>query len=167
MRFAIIPAIAVLWTNQLQAQDTTQSPAPSIHSFQTSPRDPTTAAILGTLVPGAGHVYSTEYLRGAGLFAATGSLLGMGEIIYVLDRCTFAFLSAEACDPGPQWPHRTLGTLLIAGGVGMWIVSAFDAPRAARRFSARHDLHSTQWKPLVEPRRDNKSGVNVGLAVAW
>ena len=158
MRTRALVAIASFCAAPLLAQDTTQtSPNPLLW------RNPTTAAVLGVVVPGLGHVYSTEYLRGVGIFYGTGSLIAVGTLVYVVDRCTFAFLNPEPCDPGPQWPHRTLGTILIAGGVGAWVVSAIDAPRAARRANARHGF-GPQWSPLVEPRHD---GVGVGLTATW
>ena len=161
MRTRGLVAIASFVAIPLLAQDTTQtSPNPLFW------RNPTTAAVLGALVPGLGHVYSTEYLKGVGIFYGTGSLLGLGTLIYVVDRCTFAF-SAAPCNPGPQWPHRTLGTVLIAGGVGAWVVSAIDAPRAARRENARHGFRAAQWSPLVEPQLDGKPAVGLGLAVTW
>lgn len=160
MRTRALVAIASFCALPLLAQDTTQAPPNPLFR-----RNPTTAAILGVLVPGAGHVYSTEYVRGVGIFYGTGALVGIGTFVYVIDRCTFAFLNPEPCDPGPQWPHRTLGTVLIAGGIGAWVVSAIDAPRAARRANARHGFRSAQWSPVVEPR--HVGGVGFGLAATW
>ncbi|HKN66755.1 MAG TPA: hypothetical protein VJW73_10780 [Gemmatimonadaceae bacterium] len=130
-------------------------------------RNPTTAAVLGALVPGAGHVYSTEYLRGVGIYLGTTTIIGGGTLMYVIDRCTFAFLNPDPCDPGPQWPHRTLGMLMIASGVGAWVVSAIDAPRAARRANRRHGFRSAQWAPVVQPRLDGKPAVGLGVAATW
>ena len=162
MRMSGLILAALLFAVPLRAQDTTQALA-----RRAQRRDPKVAAVLGTIVPGAGHVYSTEYLRGLGIFAGAGSLIGWGTLAYEIDRCTFAFLNDAPCDPGPQWPHRTVGALLIAGGIGAWVVSAIDAPRAARRANARHGFRTAQWTPLIEPRRDSESGVNVGLAMRW
>ena len=162
MRTRGLVAIASLIAGPLLAQDTTQ-----VLAHPNAWRDPTVATVLGTIVPGAGHVYSTEFLRGAGIFAATGTLIGFGTMVYAVDRCTFAFLNPEPCDPGPQWPHRTLGTALIAGGVAAWIVGAIDAPRAARRANARHGWRLARWTPLVVPRVAGKGAVDLGVSVSW
>ena len=119
------------------------------------------------LFPGAGHVYAAEYGRGFGIFAATWSLVTVGEFIYLEDRCMFAIVNPEPCDPGPRWQAHTAGTILIAGGVGTWIAGAFDASRAARRTNERRRLRSAQWTPWLAPRPDNKGGVNIGVAVSW
>lgn len=161
MRIYGLTLFAWFFAVPLRAQDTTQALTHPVRL-----RDPRAAAILGTLVPGAGHVYSTEYLQGLGIFAGTGSLIGWGTLIYEIDRCTFAFLNPEPCNPGPQWPHRTVGTILIVGGIGAWVASAFDAPRAARRANARHGHRTAHWTPLIEPRLDNKAGVNIGVALS-
>jgi hypothetical protein len=162
MRIRVVVALASCVAVPLLAQDSTDaSPNPLYR------RNPTTAAVLGALIPGLGHVYSTEYLRGVGIYLGTSSLIGVGTMVYVIDRCTFAFLNPDPCDPGPQWPHRTLGTLMVAGGVAAWVASAIDAPRAARRANRLHGFRSAQWAPLVEPRRDGKPGVALGLAATW
>ena len=162
MRIHRFAAIATFVAAPLLAQDTTQAgPNPILR------RNPTTAAVLGALVPGFGHVYSTEYLKGLGFFMATTLSIGGGALAYTIDRCTFAFLDAGSCDPGPQWPHRTLGAVMVAGGVGAWVVSAIDAPRAARRANARHGFRSAQWSPLVEPRLDGQPGIGLGLRATW
>lgn len=162
MRPRGLVAIASFISVPLLAQDTTQGVGnPTLW------RNPGTAALLGAIVPGLGHVYSTEYLRGVGILYGTASLIEGGALVYDIDRCTFDFFNPEHCDPGPQWPHRTLGTLLIAGGVAAWVVSAIDAPRAARRANSRHGFRSAQWSPIVEPRLDGKPVLNLGLAATW
>lgn len=159
MRLKGLVAIASFVAVPLMAQHTTQTPGrPTLW------RNPRTAAILGTLVPGLGHVYSTEYLQGLGIWATTGSLIGWGRLAYEVDRCTFG---DAPCDAGPQWPHRTLGALLIAGAGTAWIVTAIDAPRAARRANARHGLRMAQVTPVIEPRAGHRGGVNVGVAMRW
>jgi hypothetical protein len=126
-------------------------------------RDPTAAAVLGTIVPGAGHVYSTEYVRGASIYFGVVGGIGGGAIIYMVDKCTFAFLD-PTCHPGPQWPHRAVGLIMMGTGVGMWVYSAFDAPRAARRANAIHRRHA-EIRPVLEPRYSG--GVDLGIAVSW
>ena len=162
MRTRGLVAIASLISVRVLAQDTTQA-----LGHPTLWRSPKTAAVLGVLLPGLGHVYSTEYLKGLGIYASTGSLIGYGTLLYEIDRCSFAFLNPEPCDPGPQWPHRTLGAVMIAGGIAAWVVSAIDAPRAARRENARHGLRSAQWKPLVEPLHSSEPRVGIGLQATW
>lgn len=162
MRLQGLVAIASFLAVPVLAQDTTQAPPNPILW-----RNPGAAAVLGAVVPGLGHVYSTEYLKGLGIYTGTVSLIGFGALVYEIDRCTFAFLNPESCNPGPQWPHRTLGAVMIAAGVGAWVVSAIDAPRAARRANARHGFRTAQWSPLVEPRLDGKAAVGLGLAASW
>lgn len=167
MRVGCLVAIAVVAAGPILAQDTTRLSARPDSSSQRAFRDPATAAVLGTLVPGAGHIYAAEYGRGVGIFAATWSLVTVGEVVYLEDRCMFAIVNPEPCDRGPRWQARTAGTILIVGGVGTWIAGAFDASRAARRTNERRRLRSAQWTPRLEPRPDNKGGVNIGVAVSW
>lgn len=167
MRVCCVAAIALVSAGPILAQDTTQLSSRPDSSRQRPFRDPPTAAVLGTLVPGAGHMYSAEYGRGFGILGATWSLITAGELISITDRCMFAFFNPEPCDPGPRWQARTVGTILIAGGVGTWIAGAFDAPRAARRANERHRLRTSQWAPLVAPCFDSRAGINLGVSVSW
>jgi hypothetical protein len=168
MRIGSLVGIALICgcARTLIAQDSTQAPLANATARKVDFRDPIKAAVLGTLIPGAGHVYSTEYGRGAGIYFATASSIGLGALVYTIDRCTFAFLDAGTCNPGPQWPHRTLGLLAVGAGVGMWIVGAIDAPRAAKRANERH-RQQTRITPILEPRREASSGVEVGIGVTW
>ena len=162
MRLRGLVAIASFLAVPVLAQDTTQASSNPLLW-----RNPKTAAVLGVVVPGLGHVYSTEYLKGLGIYTATGGLIGFGTLVYEIDRCTFVLFSPEPCDPGPQWPHRTLGTAMIAAGLAGWIVSAVDAPRAARRANARHGFRAAQWSPLLEPRLAGKPALGLGLSATW
>jgi hypothetical protein len=87
-------------------------------------------------------------------------------MVYVIDKCTFAFLDTS-CRPGPQWPHQAAGLLLVGAGAGMWIYSAIDAPRAARRANERRRASRTEVKPLVEPPPGGTRGVNLGVTIGY
>ena len=165
MRITIMFGVALTWTGALMGQDSARATLPRTAAAESAFRDPTTARVLGTVVPGAGHVYATEYRRGAALYFGTVSTIGLGALSYVIDACTFTFTTQ--CDPGPQWPHRTVGVIAIGAGVGMWIYSSIDAPRAARRANERHRRRKASIAPLVEPRRGARGGVNAGIGIQW
>ena len=82
----------------LLAQDTTlAAPGQTLKPY----RDPHKARILGSLIPGAGHIYAGEYLHGYGYYLATVGEVGTGVMVFIIDRCTFSSLSATSCDAGP------------------------------------------------------------------
>lgn len=159
--------VALTWTGALMGQDLARGTLPRTAAADSVFRDPITARVLGTLVPGAGHIYATEYGRGVALYFGTVSTIGMGALAYVIDACTFAFSNPTQCHPGPQWPHRTVGVIAMGAGVGMWIYSSIDAPRAARRANERHRRRTASIAPLIEPRRGARGGVNAGIAIPW
>lgn len=154
--------IILVCAGTLRAQDSTQATAPT-HAAEF--RSPAVAAVLGTIVPGAGHIYSTEYLRGVGFYEGTVSTIGLGAMVYVIDKCTFAF--DGNCHPGPEWPHQTIGLLFAGAGVAMWVISAIDAPRAARRTNAKHSAVHTQLRPLIAPPPGDNHGVHLGVTIGY
>lgn len=130
-------------------------------------RDPRRARRLGAVLPGAGHVYAGEYFRGYRAWVGTVAGLVMGPAVYNLDNCTFSFLSAEPCDPGPRWPSRVVGVATVGLGAWMWVSSARDAPRAAERANARHRRRSARVVPLLEPAARPGGAWRAGAAVSW
>ena len=149
-----------------QSQDSTGA------SIELRPdRRPATAAVLGTLIPGAGHIYAGEYTHGAILYVATVSGIGGGYMMYVFNRCTFTF---TPCRPETAWPHQTIGVLMIAVGVGAWVWSAIDAPRAVHRRLAEREATRRQslipplsaWSPYVAgPATVHR--VLIGASATW
>lgn len=124
------------------AQDSTASNAIHIATSDTAQhvaglRNPVTAAVLGTVLPGAGLAYAGQWGRGAATYVGAVGGIGLGlELIY-LDRCTFTFLSGKSCNPGRVWPQRALGVATIGTGLALWAYGAIDAPRIVRRNNAR------------------------------
>ncbi|HEX8850633.1 MAG TPA: hypothetical protein VF761_13980 [Gemmatimonadaceae bacterium] len=168
MRALALTIAALFAFRAVRAQDTVAAAATHDSAHVETPyRNPKTAAVLGALFPGAGHVYATDYGRGAAFYFGTVSIVGLGSLVYVIDDCTFTFLSAKRCDPGPEWPHRALGAATIGVGLGWWAYGAVDAPRAARRANERHRRRRQAMSPVVRPRTGARRGINVGLSLAW
>lgn len=126
------------------AQDSTTSytaPSPPTTPDSAPPvaglRNPGTAAVLGTLIPGAGLAYAGQWVRGVGTYFGTIGTVALGSGLVFIDRCTFAFSDSGRCNPGTVWPQRTLGVGLIATGLGLWAYSAVDATRIVKRNNAR------------------------------
>jgi hypothetical protein len=163
MRIRILVGLGFMCAGQLTAQDSTSASPVRSSATESTFRDPTTAAVLGTMFPGAGHVYSTEYVRGIQIYLGTDASIGGGVLVYVLDKCGFASFDTT-CNPGPQWPHRTVGVLMIGAGIAIWAYGAIDAPRAARRANEMH-RRKAQIRPHLEPGLSN--GIDLGVAVSW
>jgi hypothetical protein len=159
--------VAVL-ASPLSAQDSTRATTDSaVPSATTLYRDPHRALILGSIIPGAGHIYSGEYWRGFLTYEYTVSAIGTGVIVFIVDKCTFTFLSATHCDPGPQWPHQLLGVLVVGTGIWEWISSARDAPHAAERANAKHRRRTPEATPIIQAPADSHSGWRIGASIRW
>ncbi len=131
--------IVAVWISPLNGQDTTTATKATADGVAATPethpyRNPREALILGSVFPGAGHIYAGEYWHGVVNYEATVSAIGMGAMIFVLDDCTFALFDPN-CKPGPQWPHQALGVALVGLGFRQWILSARDASRYGRPHS--------------------------------
>src|SRR2546423_14936145 len=94
LRAALVVVGLLLSVSRIDAQRTEIAADSSAHGD----RSPGTAAVLGTVVPGAGHIYAGEYVRGAQLYLTAVSGIGGGYLIYVLDRCAFTW---DPCNSGP------------------------------------------------------------------
>jgi hypothetical protein len=164
MKYLVNLLLAACLTTSLLAQDTTVAES---GQTLTQYRDPHKARILGSIFPGAGHVYAGEYLRGYGYYLATVGAVGTGVMVFIIDRCTFSFLSATSCDPGPQWPHQVLGIAMVGAGVWSWVSSARDAPRAAQRANTRHEARTILVKPIIGPGNESHAGFQAGLQLRW
>ena len=166
MRFVIGFFIAVSLAFPLSAQDTgTGMMDPAMPSAGEQHRNPRRALVLGTLIPGAGHIYAGEYLRGFLIYEGTVAAIGMGVMVYILDNCTFAF--TEPCESGPEWPHRALGIAAVGVGIWNWISSARDAPRAAERANERRRRRSLTVTPIIDAFSGTSKASHVGVSVHW
>lgn len=164
MRILFPVALALVGAVRLTAQDSLHA-APRSPSVDDPPyRQPTTALVLAVL-PGAGHMYAGEYLKGVWFYFGTVSGIGGGILVYSMNRCSFDF--SGTCDPDPEWPHQLLGIAGIGMGVGIWVYNLVDAPRAARRASERHRRERVSVVPVVRERVGPRTGMDLGLAVAW
>jgi len=166
MRVIISLWIAVLPLLPLGAQDPAPGAVDSTTSSTESPyRNPHRALVFGSLIPGAGHIYAGEYLRGFLTYEGTVGAIGVGTLVFIMDRCTFTFLNAEPCKSGPAWPHRVAGATIVGLGIWSWISSARDAPRAAERANERHRRRSRTVTPIIDlfsgPANASKAGVSV------
>jgi hypothetical protein len=160
--------IAVLLASPLGAQEPTQGGLDSTTSTPVGPyRNPQRALVFGTLIPGAGHIYAGEYLTGILNYEMTVGGIGGGALVFLVDNCTFSFLSTSACKPGPEWPHQLLGATMVGMGIWKWISSARDAPRAAERANARHDARSRALTPYIAPYSGLVEGTEIGVSIHW
>jgi hypothetical protein len=168
MRVAEMVLLAAVSAASLEAQDTTRA-LPYSASIATPRlyRDPHRAQVLGTILPGAGHFYAGEYLRGYGTWVVTAIGIGMGPVVYNLDGCTFAFLNGSGCNPGRKWPNRVLGVFMVGSGVLTWISTARDAPHAAERANERHQSRGLKVTALVEPSAEPDPELRAGITVRW
>ena len=150
----------------LPAQESTRARRARLGATDTLYRNPTSARVLGAIIPGAGHVYAGEYLRGVGYYYGTVGTIGMGAMVFIVDKCTFTFLSDEPCKSPPAWPHQAAGIAIMAYGVGFWVHSAIDTGHAAERANERHARRTTAVSPFIAPAAE-AGGANLGLSVAW
>jgi hypothetical protein len=128
-------------------------------------RDPHRARVLGSIIPGAGHIYAGEYLRGIGTYETTVLTIGMGVMVYYLDNCTFALF--QSCKPEPAWPHQLLGIAGVGAGLWTWISSARDASRAAERANERHRRRLDTVRPILSPGSGPSHVTQVGVSLEW
>ena len=164
MKYFLYLLLVACLNTTLLAQDTTvAAPGQALEPY----RDPHKARILGSLFPGAGHIYAGEYLRGYGYYVATVGEVGFGVMVFIVDRCTFSFLSATSCDAGPQWPHQALGIAMVGAGIWTWVSSARDAPRAAERANTRHEARTLLVRPIIGPGNQPTASLHAGLSLTW
>ena len=158
--------LASALVSPLKAQDTARVAADSTDSLAASLyRNPKRALILGSIIPGAGHIYAGEYGEGFRNYEATVTAIGGGVLAFNWDACMFSFLSMTPCNPGPKWPHQALGVGLVGLGIWKWISSARDAPHAAERANAKHHRHKATATPVIGPPIDARSGWRVGTEI--
>ena len=152
-----------IWASPLIAQDTTRATVDSTARPVTPLyRNPKRALILGSVIPGAGHIYSGEYWQGFLNYEVTVAAIGGGVMVFIWDRCMFSFLSTTPCKSGAQWPHQVLGVALVGAGIWEWISSARDAAHAAERANDRHRRKTPAPAPIIQPPVDSHSGWRIG-----
>ena len=129
-------------------------------------RDPHTAQTLGSFIPGAGHLYAGETLRGLGLGAA--AVFGIASGIVFLNRheCRFVTFYVQDCNTAVSSTDRINGVTQIAVGVAAWVFGAIDAPRAALRANekARRRVAIT---PVVRDDLVRQPALGVAVRVGW
>jgi hypothetical protein len=168
VRVLIAFCIAVLLVSPLGAQEPTQGALDSTTSRPERPyRNPHRALVLGTLIPGAGHIYAGEYVTGILTYEATVGAIGGGTLVFLFDKCIFTFLSSSTCKPGPEWPHQLLGVTIVGMGIWKWISSARDAPSAAERANTRHRGQTSALTPYIAPFSGPADATDVGVSIRW
>ena len=167
MKLVLWLVMAACLHTPLLAQDTVTagevSKPPTITNLY---RDPHKARILGSVFPGAGHIYAGEYFRGYIYYLTTVGDAGMGALIYSMNGCSLAVLD-PSCHPGPEWPYHAVGIAMVGAGIWTWISSARDAAHAAERANVRHQPQTFSVNPVVRSVYETGQGVGVGLSVSW
>jgi hypothetical protein len=167
LRVVISLCLALFLAFPAGAQETSRatvdSAAPTTVALYRSPH----RARLYGIIPGGGYVYSGEYLKGFVTYEETVGGIGAGILVFMVDKCTFSFLSYETCKPGPEWPHQLAGVALAGIGLWTWISSARDAPHAAERANARHKARTLTVTPIIEPLSGPRNRSQVGVSVLW
>jgi len=163
--------IAAVWISPLQAQDTTTATKATADGPAATPetrpyRNPREALILGSLIPGAGHIYAGEYWHGVLTYEGTVTTIGMGLMVFFVNKCTFDFFNTN-CNPGPQWPQQAVGVAAVGFGFWQWILSARDASRAAERANERHRRSMARAKPIIGPAPRSHGAWHAGVEIPW
>ena len=129
-------------------------------------RDPKTAQILGSFLPGAGHIYAGESLRGLGLAGA--ALVGIAGGITLLNErnCRILSLDSGGCNWELSTSQRIGGITQIAAGVAAWVFGAIDAPRAAQRVNARA-RQRVSVAPFARDDGVRHAALGVAVTVGW
>jgi hypothetical protein len=168
MRGMIIVLLTVLSVTSLDAQDTTRVLQDSASTVTTRLyRDPHRAQVLGIILPGAGHFYAGEYLKGYSTWVVTLVGISMGPFIYNSDSCTLRLFDFSECKPGAKWPYQLAGALMVGSGVWQWISTARDAPHAAERANERHQSRTLRVSPVIMPSAEPGPELGIGIAVRW
>jgi hypothetical protein len=168
MRPLVLLLIAAALTSPLGAQDSTRTTGDSAGPTATHlHRNPRRALIIGSVIPGAGHIYAGEYWRGFLNYELTVMTLGAGAMVFIVDKCTFTFLSTERCNSGPQWPHQVLGVATVGLGFWQWVKSARDAAHAAERANEKHRRKMARAKPIIEAPVGSHGNWRAGVEIPW
>lgn len=164
-RIAAVTLLLSIAAASAGAQDSTRA-LNTPDSLASSYRDPHTAQTLGIFIPGAGHIYAGEKLRGFGLGGA--ALIGIVSGIVFLDarECHLVSFDVESCNSDVSTVNRINGITNLAVGVAAWVFSAIDAPRAAARANekARRRVAIT---PFLRDDVVRHPTVGVAVTLGW
>ena len=129
-------------------------------------RDPRTAQTLGSFIPGAGHMYAGETLRGLGLGGA--AVVGIASGIVFLNRpeCHLVSAGLETCDPDEYAANRVYGITQLAVGVAAWVFGSIDAPHAAQRANARARSR-VSVAPFLRDDLVRQPSLGVAVTIGW
>jgi hypothetical protein len=156
--------IAAAWASPLIAQDTTRviadsAQTPAIRHY----RDPHLARVLGSLIPGAGHIYAGEYLHGAENYVGTIGTIGMGAMVLAIGDCGLV----NNCRHDSHFVTGIMGGVGIGAGILTWISSARDAARAAERTNERHRRKIAHATPIIEVPAGARGEWRAGVTIPW
>ena len=155
----LIVALLFLVSTAVFAQDSLDTYSLEEHPY----RDPHRAKIIATILPGAGYVYTGEYLRGYGTWVVTASGFILGPTMLSLD--CYGFFSTR-CGNEEHAANILVGSLLIASSIVTWVSSVRDAPKSAERANERRRRRELKVRPTIRVPQTH-TGVNAGLSVAW
>jgi hypothetical protein len=155
--------MAAVLTLPLPAQDSTQTTSDRSVSVATRPhRDPHLALVLGSLIPGAGHVYAGEYVKGFLNYETVVVTIGAGAMgVLVANMCS------TRCNPVALVAGNALGVAAIGAGVWKWVSTARDAPHAAERSNVKHGRRASSLKPIITGPVGSHGDWRVGASVPW
>ncbi|MGH7634562.1 MAG: hypothetical protein ACRENC_12580, partial [Gemmatimonadaceae bacterium] len=113
-------------------------------------KNPMTAAAIAVFIPGGGHMYAGEPIRGFALLAATASVATWAVTSSKTVHVDYACQVRDCTDKSQNPNYQTLEVGLGVAGA-LWLVSVLDAPRAANRANARNRLRqmASTGFPLV------------------
>jgi hypothetical protein len=153
LRTLFAPVVVLtLATTTLGAQDTARVAA-------TGAKSPMTARVIG-IVPGAGHIYAGETMRGLGYLGATAGIIVLGGTLLAAE-CVGSL--GESCENSNTEDVATVAAL------GVWAWSIYDAGRAAHRTNAKRRLRVSL---IVAPVRSTLArgadgrALDLGLSLA-
>lgn len=165
MKYVIVIICALSPVFPLSAQEAQPDTSSATPAPEKPYRNPRRALILGSIIPGAGHIYAGEYVKGILTYEGTVASIGMGVLTYMVDECTFALF--QECESGPAWPHQVVGVGMVGLGLWMWASSARDARRAAERANERHRRRFEAVSPIIKPFSGPSNAPQVGLSILW
>jgi hypothetical protein len=161
---ARVCVFALLPLHPLVAQDSTSTPAAAVADRPY--RDPQRARTLAKILPGAGHVYSGEYLQAYGYWVGTAVGISVGVALYD-EPCAFAAITTTRCTSDELWSSHLTGIALVSLGLYTWVRSVRDAPLAAERANTRHAKRHRRITPLVQPPAEQGTAWRAGLNIGW
>ena len=114
-------------------------------------RDPTVAMAFATYIPGAGHIYAGEIMKGSSLLLASAGVAAAGFI-----------LSAKAIKDEKSGLAPGLGSAAI--GFGIYFYSLYDAGRAAQRTNAKNKLSLRIMPNVSKDSGGMQYGINLCIS---